>query len=324
MTNVVPLRRDDGDLAALVDEWLAEYSNSNTRERYGGSVRLVAAHARAMTPNDFTPAAVAAWAADYIGANNTVRGHVSAIRNFLRWCEETGNLTRYRDRPMQRILRSYPPTYGKVQSHRPANRLDAAGYTALIAACQDGSDAGLRDELMVRLGVSGGMRVNELRTLTVAGLLTAPDLRWTGKAKKQRTAKAGPELVALIDRYLIRYAEAIGGQEPRPSSPALCATLHPRNPSAVAWGQPVRQNDTLSRNLRKRANAAGLGWMAAHDLKRTAGRMMHEARSADGGHLFDLLDIADVLDHDNPKVTKDCYIGPLGSENKDRAAALFG
>jgi len=70
--NVVPLRRDGGNLAALVDEWLAEYSNGNTRERYAGSVRLVAAHARALAPNDFTPAAVAAWAADYTGANNTV------------------------------------------------------------------------------------------------------------------------------------------------------------------------------------------------------------------------------------------------------------
>jgi len=76
--------------------------------------------------------------------------------------------------------------------------------------------------------------------------------------------------------------------------------------------------------LARRAEAAGLGYMAPHDLKRSAARMMHEARSADGGHLFDLLDVADVLDHSNPKVTKDCYIGPLGNANKDRAAALFG
>jgi hypothetical protein len=110
-----------------VADWLAEYSNRNTRERYEGSLRLVVRHANASTPDELTPAAVAAWADDYDGANNTVRG---------------------------------------------------------------------------------------------------------------------------------------------------CA---------------IRQNDTLSRNLRKRAAAAGLGWMAAHDLKRTAGRMMHEARSADGGHLFDTL-----------------------------------
>jgi integrase len=286
-------------------------------------VRLVATSAGADSPADLTPAAVAAWASNYTGANNTVRGHVSAVRNFLRWCDETGHIPSYRDRPMQRILRGYPPVYGKAQGHRPANRLDASGYAALIAACQDSTDAGLRDELMVRLGVTAGMRVNELRTLTVAALATAPDLRWTGKANKPRTAKAGPELVALIGHYVTRYSEALG-TPPEPSAPVLCATEHPRHPDRIAWGTPVRQNDTLNRNLRKRATAAGLGWMAAHDLKRTAGRMMHEARSADGGHLFDLLDIADVLDHDNPKVTKDCYIGPLGNANKDRAAALFG
>jgi hypothetical protein len=52
--------------------------------------------------------------------------------------------------------------------------------------------------------------------------------------------------------------------------------------------------------------------------------MMFEARSADGGHLFDLLEIAEVLDHSNPKVTKDCYIGPLDNATKERAAELFG
>jgi hypothetical protein len=51
---------------------------------------------------------------------------------------------------------------------------------------------------------------------------------------------------------------------------------------------------------------------------------VHEARSADGAHLFDLLEIAHVVDHSDPKVTKDCHIGALDATNKDRAAALFG
>jgi hypothetical protein len=37
-----------------------------------------------------------------------------------------------------------------------------------------------------------------------------------------------------------------------------------------------------------------------------------------------LLDIADVLDHSDPKVTKDCYNGPLENGNKERAARLLG
>lgn len=52
--------------------------------------------------------------------------------------------------------------------------------------------------------------------------------------------------------------------------------------------------------------------------------LIDEAKSADGGHLFDLLDIADVFDHSNPEVTKDCSIGPLENGNKERAARLFG
>jgi integrase len=287
-------------------------------------VRKIAVHAGATTPDELTAAAIAAWTHDYelTHANNSVRGHVTSARMFLRWCAEEGHIDRYRDAPVQRILRSYPPIYGKRQSVRPANRLDATGYAALIAACQDGTETGMRDELVVRLGVSGGMRAKELRSLTVASTATLPELHWTGKANKPRSAKAGPELVALVHRYLAAYDDALGCF-PSPDAPLICRG-HASSPGRVSFGHRCKENTTMRNYVRRRAAIAGLGWMTPHDLKRTAARMMHEARTAEGGHLFDLLDIADVLDHDNPKITKDCYIGPLGNENKDRAAALFG
>jgi integrase len=318
---VVQLR--PGILDALVADWLSEYSNRRTRERYGYSVAVIAASVGATTPADFTAAAVAQWAASYDGANNTVRAHLTGVRTFLRWCHEAGHLPTYRDRPLQRLLRSFPPIYGKAQAHRPANRLNESGYHALLSACADGTDTGLRDELFVRLGVSGGMRVDELLRLDVAALSHAPDLAWTGKANRPRTAKAGPELTDLIARYLDRYVAQLD-RPLRPTDPIFCKARHAKHSDQLAWGQPITTTAALRLLLRRRAALAGIGYMAPHDLKRTAGRMMHEARSSDGGHLFDLLDIADVLDHDNPKVTKDCYIGPLGNANKERAAALFG
>jgi integrase len=318
---VIPLR--PSDLPALVREWLSEYTNARTQERYGTSVLTIARTLAATAPADLTPAAVAGWAQTYHGANNTVRAHLSAIRGFLRWCYETGRLANYRDRPFARLLKSYPPTYGKAQGFKPANRLDETRYHALLATCADGTDSGLRDELLVRLGVSGGMRVAELLHLDVAALRQAPSLAWTGKARKMRTAQAGPDLTALIRRYLDAYAAALT----RPlhdTDPVFCTSVHARHPDLLRWGTPITTAAGLRCLLRRRASLAGIGYLAPHDLKRTAARMMHEARSADGGHLFDLLDIADVLDHSNPKVTKDCYIGPLGNANKDRAAALFG
>ncbi|HZU71437.1 MAG TPA: tyrosine-type recombinase/integrase [Acidimicrobiales bacterium] len=321
IAQIVWLRPDD--LPALTDAWLAEYSNPRTQERYSFSVLTIARSLRATTPEDLSPAAIAGWAQSYQGANNTIRGHLTAIRGFLRWCHETGQLPDYRDRPYQRLLKSYPPTYGKVQAPHAANRLDETGYHALLGACTDGTEAGLRDELLVRLGVSGGMRVSELLHLTVGALRRAPSLGWPGKARKMRTATAGPALTDLIRRYLAAYATGLD----RPLSdddPIFCKSVHAKHPGVLRWGDGIGTNAGLRVLLLRRANTAGLGYMAPHDLKRSAARMMHEARSADGGHLFDLLDIADVLDHSNPKVTKDCYIGPLGNGNKDRAAALFG
>ena len=320
---VVPLRPGQPDLTALVDDWLAEYTNARTQERYGVSIRLIARCIGATAPADFTPAAVMTWARSYDRANNTMRGHITAVRMFLRWCHETGNLHQYRDKPFQRLLRSYPATYGKVEGHRPPRRLSEAEYRTLLVACQDGTDSGLRDELLIRLGVTGGMRVTELLNLAVGTIRRAPDLSWLGKANKPRTAQAGPELVAVIREYLTRYA-AGSGDDPHDDAPVFCPAQHSRRAHLLRWGSGITTAAGLRLLLARRVRTAGLGYMAPHDLKRTAARIMHDARSDDGGHLFDLLDIADVLDHSNPKVTKDCYIGPLGNDNKARAAALFG
>ena len=286
------------------------------------SLHVIARHSGATAPEHLTAAAVSAWADSTAGANNTIRSHLTAVRNFLRWCQDTGHISDYRDRPMARLLRSYPPTYGKIQAQRPANRLDRDQYQTLITACTDGTDAGMRDELLVRLGVSGGMRAAELLHLTVGALRRAPDLAWTGKANKLRTAKAGPALSDLITRYLAAYQSSIG-RELADADPIFCRSQHPKRSHALSWGTAITTTPGLRLLLLRRAASAGLGYLAPHDLKRSAARMMHEERSSDGGHVFDLLDIADVLDHSNPKVTKDCYIGPLGNANKDRAADLF-
>jgi integrase len=252
-----------------------------------------------------------------------MRAHLNAVRLFLRWCEETGRITNHRDAPLRRLVKAYPPVYGKAQGFRPANRLTQAQYETLTATCDDGTDAGLRDELLIRIGVSAGMRVTELRSLTVGGIRRAPQMHWIGKANKPRSAKAGPALVDLIDRYLARYEQEIG-RALTDDMPAFCPAVHSRRPGELRWGHALTTNQGIRLLLVRRSEAAGVGYMAPHDLKRTAARMMHDARTADGAHMFDLLDIADVLDHSNPKVTKDCYVGPLDTTNKDRAAALFG
>jgi len=322
---VVPLRPASDHLTELLDAWLSEYSNEHTRRRYRTHLTAVVSGTGASDLDDLSAANLAIYADKRAPdlSTNTMRNQLSAARLFLRWCHDEYGHT-VPERQLARLLASYPIVYGKTQSKMPATRLDTTGYDALISTCQDGTELGLCDELTVRLGVSGGMRNAELRTFTIGGLRRAPNLEWLGKRNKQRTAVAGPALCDLIARYLDTYQAGMR-RRLRPDDPAICNIRNPHTaPDRLAWGVPVVNHNTLNMRLRKRACAAGITWMTVHDLKRSAARMMHEARSDDGGHRFDLLDIADVLDHDNAQVTKNCYIGPLGSDNKQRAADLFG
>lgn len=63
--------------------------------------------------------------------------------------------------------------------------------------------------------------------------------------------------------------------------------------------------------------------MSLHDLRRTAAGILHRDRGADGGHLFDLQDIQQVLDHADPATTQRSYLDPLDTGTKERAAVYL-
>lgn len=71
-----------------------------------------------------------------------------------------------RDNPLRQI----PRLYGKVQSVRPARWLShAEAFEQLIGACRDGTDLGVRDEVLVWLGLAG-MRSAEIIHLRMGDL----------------------------------------------------------------------------------------------------------------------------------------------------------
>jgi integrase len=165
------------------------------------------------------------------------------------------------------------------------------------------------------------MRAHEIIMLTVGDAARGHDLTWIGKRRKQRTAKLGRQLRTELDAYLARYAAAVG--RPLTDDDPLFCPMKGFPGGRVNWGVPIRHTDTVRTLLRHAAFAANLPRIAPHDLKRTAARMMHEAKAADGGHIFTAVEIADVLDHTNLDVTRRCYIGPLDTAAKERAADLF-
>jgi integrase len=252
-------------------------------------------------------------------ANNTVYQRSSQVRTFLRWCHREGHVERdlgelLADRSSP--LRSYRRTYGKVQDKNPGRWLTKdEAYGQLIHACQDGTVLGLRDEIMLRLGLTG-MRRAELTRLTLHDVERLPMITWTGKGHKPRKTTAGQTLVTCITRYLSWYDDAA------PDKPLLCRRPQGNSTNTAGrleWGKPISVSSVYS-TVRRRAEAAGIGKLAPHDLRRTAAGILHNATSDQGAHHFDLLDIQQVLGHSDPAVTMKCYLDPMATDVLDRAS----
>lgn len=247
----------------------------------------------------------------------------SKVCTFLRWCQREGHIDR---NPAEHLrdpdspLRTFRRTFGKVQAKHPGRWLTHhEAYGQLVASCQDGTLIGLRDEIVLRVGLAG-MRLAEIANLTVRDVERLPLISWTGKGHTPRTMTAGTGLTDAIGRYLDHYPD------PTADDPLICrqvmgATRH-RGPGRLDWHHAL-QPRSLFVIINNRGKAAGLGHIAPHDLRRTAAGILHRATTQDGAHHFDLLDIQRVLGHADPATTMKSYLEPMETEVLDRAAAFL-
>jgi integrase len=262
-----------------------------------------------------TEAQVIAWASDG-GSNNNIRGRISVALTFLGWCADNGiatcDLTRLR-----RLKRQYPKVYGRAQAPNPARWLThAEAFDRLIPACQDGTLLGLRDELAIRFGLSG-MRRAEILRLTWRNLADLPAVEWMGKGNRPRRIVIGPTFVEALQRWHDAYPD------PDPDAPVICRTAGTVRPR-VDWGHGYQPNTTcLHKIVTSRAEQAGLGHVAPHDLRRSAAGILHTSTDDNGAHFFDLLDIQKVLGHADPATTMRSYLDPMDTGVLDRAAVVL-
>lgn len=256
-----------------------------------------------------------AWATNG-GSNNNVRGRISVALAFLGWCADSGIPTFDRTR-LRRLKRQYPKVYGRAQAPNPARWLtyDEA-FGRLVPACQDGTLIGLRDELVIRFGLAG-MRKAEIVQLTWPNLARLPEVEWTGKGNRPRRLVLGPAFLDTLDRWRDAYPN------PSPDAPVVCrsaGTVRPR----IDWGTGYRpETNVLHKIVTRRAEQAGLGHVAPHDLRRSAAAILHRTTDDSGAHHFDLLDIQKVLGHSDPATTMRSYLDPMDTGVLDRAAAVL-
>lgn len=332
MPSVTPI---DRELDALISEFAGRYANPGSSVKAVKTIHRLFLHAGKRHPDQLTEADIVGFCTAGQAANNTVYQRLSWAGTFLTWCYGNGYAAtnpaaaiRDRSHPLRR---SYKRTYGRVQSATPGRWLThREAYEELVPVTQDGTLRGVRDEIILRLGLLG-VRAGEIRALNLGHLRSLPHIEWTGKGNRPRRVTAGPALQAALARWLAAY------DNPSEGSPLVCrfrlAGFDPqmvtRNPHAqigrhevVYWGQPIGQHGAL-KVVRRRAAEAGLGHVATHDLRRTAAGILHRAVTDDGAHHFDLLDIQRVLGHADPATTMRSYLEPIDTAVIDRAATYL-
>jgi integrase len=143
-----------------------------------------------------------------------------------------------------------------------------------------------------------------------------------GKRNKPRKSVPGRGLVDALGRYLDAY-QAGRGRELRPDDPFVCNdVLGTRGQPRLDWGHRAAK-ETLFHYVVKQAKRAGLGHVAPHDLRRTCAAILHRAKTPEGAHYFDLLDIQRVLGHADPATTMKSYLDPMDTSVFDRAAGFL-
>ena len=316
------------------------WTNATTIRRNEYILRLMVRDLGLTSLSDLTTTGLIRWCAGADRptrlANNTVRGRTAVLAAFLRWCARTGvpappaEVLTDRDSP----LRQYRPTYGKAQSHYPPRWLTRdEAFGSLLAAIDSTTPIGLRDEIVLRLGLSG-VRAQEITALTVGDVrelhTDRPSLHWMGKRYKPLHISLGRATADALRRYLADYAAALGCP-PAADAPLICRSRNGRNPKRtprqLAWGVGLAQGASgraaVWNIVTAAAERAGLGHVAPHDLRRSAAGILHRDKGPDGSHRFDLLDIQKVLHHSDPVTTMKCYLDPMDTEVLDRAAAVL-
>jgi integrase len=306
-----------------VTAFIARYQSANTRKCTRQALTTLFINGgqtlRNITEDDLIAAATYSTKGRKL-ANNTVYGRASTYRQFFAWCQKTG---RRDENPAEALRDRYNPlasftrTYGGAQAAHPKHWLTREqAYADLIDACRLARcpELALRDEIALRLGLAG-LRRFEIASLTVAHVARLPRLNWTGKRNKPRNATLHPRLCEALRWYLALYPD------PKPTDPLLCpANCHS---TALWWHRPLGLSG-LYKLVARKGTEAGISYLGVHDLRRTAAGLLHSAKTEDGAHIFDLLDIQQVLGHSDPVVTMKCYLEPINTATLDKAASYLG
>jgi integrase len=130
------------------------------------------------------------------------------------------------------------------------------------------------------------MRAAEIIHLRIGDLRlddAEPRIEWIGKKRRSRVIVPGPSLVATLDALIDRRRQLLR----RPlgtHEPVICCGKSGAGSGQLVADRAIAQTVSVQQIVARRAQMAGLGHVAPHDLRRTAAGLLHRSVGPDGSH----------------------------------------
>lgn len=258
-------------IAQHVDDFLAERTSPNTRAAYRAALEEFldgvedVARLRSLDHRN-----VAAWRNTLVGrglSRASVNLKLSAVRGFFDALVGLG------------LLSSNPAAGKLVRGYRLSGESKTRGLSieeadALVAACEDGTLAGLRDRAIMYLGVVQGLRRGEIAGLRLEDLRVEAGQPVLILRNTKTSEFARQWLDARVHRVVEEYVAAnprrLGPRDP---------LFHSLSRNGGAAGQKLRPLSGWSVNeiVQRRARLAGIRGISAHSLRHACTTLALEA-----------------------------------------------
>jgi integrase/recombinase XerC len=296
----MPIRQD-----TLRRRWLAanNYAPSTVRtysETLMAFERRYPVHAERVRPEHLVDFLTTDASGERTGrAPSTLDRQRTVLRVFWRWVRRQGYV-------------KLDPSDGLEELHlgrgerRPGRWLTREEAHLLLNSCEQG-DQGQRDRTLMLTALLTGLRRSELVALTWRNVdLSQGRLTVNGKGGKLATVGLPEQASQALSAWRQVVSDRQGRKAPGPNQPVFpTGRKHGGLQNSMEdyvfdWNTPLTPW-TVRKIIARRADQAGVGTVATHDLRRSFAGFLDE----DGA---DLKGIQAALRHSSPDVTARCYL----------------
>lgn len=240
-------------------------------------------------------------------SHTTANRMLSALRGVLKAAWRLGLL------PTEEYHRAIDLSPVRGEALPRGRALTAGELRALFSICNDGKNAGVRDQALLGILYGCGLRRAESVALNVGDYYKdANELRiLSGKGNKQRAVYLPPGATTALEKWLWLRGESVGHDE---SEPLFLPVL--KGKRAVGGRIVLRRltDQSVMDILLRRAKEAGLKKTSPHDFRRTFISDLLDAGA-------DIATVQKMAGHSN--VTTTVRYDRRGEVAKQRAASLL-